>query len=326
MDGWRTIVPITKITSSKIVQYSYCLDSVAKPKEREVQNGNLTRGDYNGFLSTKTKSQLREKLCNWLLAGRIFRKSAQRKAKVTAPYYTFATLTLPAKQAHSDNELKRQALNHLIILLQRRYKVVNYFWRAEPQGNGNLHFHLILDRYIPNASLQRHWNGCLSPLGYIERFRRVHGHSQPPSTHVVKLTGKDSAVKYLSKYLSKYENRRKIGGRLWGCSDAVKAFASPVMETTDLHSALVETLSRNKDNFSVKTPFFGAVFGDVYGECQKKHPELWKQISESLVTNYVRCYSFDEPPNIVVEPVQTPTLKTVTKAYQSRINYCYPSI
>lgn len=326
MNGWRTFVPVTKVTSTKIVQYSYCLDAVKSPKSREIQEKNLSRGTYNGFLSPKTKSALREKLSNWMLAGAMYRKTAKGKPGYSPPYFTFATLTLPAKQLHSDNEIKRKCLNMLLILLQRNFKVVNYFWRAEPQKNGNVHFHLIIDRYIQNAQLQKHWNNCLSALGYIDRFSAVFGHRQPPSTHIVKLSGKNAAIKYLSKYLSKDQERRKIAGRIWGSSDKVKGFASVAMETTVLHNDLVQAVAIQKDSFRVVSTYVGAVFGNVYAECEKNHKELWREIVAGLVRQYEYCYVFDSMAEKRDETPVNTIQKTVTKAVQYSINYCYSSL
>ena len=42
----------------------------------------------------------------------------------------FATLTLPATQIHSDNTIKSQCLNQVLIELKKYYHVRNYIWRA----------------------------------------------------------------------------------------------------------------------------------------------------------------------------------------------------
>lgn len=83
----------------------------------------------------------------------------------------FVTLTLPSKQIHSDNEIKSKCLNQLLIELKKYYNVRNYIWRAEKQHNGNLHFHILVDRFIPHQELRDRWNRIVNKLGYVDRYR-----------------------------------------------------------------------------------------------------------------------------------------------------------
>jgi hypothetical protein len=100
--------------------------------------------------------------------------------KKVSNYYTgrefkfkiaFITLTIPAQQKHSDKEIKSKCLNQLLIELKKHYKTNHYIWRAEKQKNGNLHFHLIVDKFIPHQELRDRWNRILNKLGYIDRYR-----------------------------------------------------------------------------------------------------------------------------------------------------------
>lgn len=83
----------------------------------------------------------------------------------------FVTLTLPSKQIHPDNEIKSKCLNQLLIELKKSYNVKNYIWRAEKQKNGNIHFHLLVDRFIPYQELRDRWNRILNKLGYVDGYR-----------------------------------------------------------------------------------------------------------------------------------------------------------
>lgn len=92
----------------------------------------------------------------------------------------FVTLTLPSKQIHPDNEIKSQCLNQLLIELKKYYHVRNYIWRAEKQHNGNLHFHVLVDRFIPYQELRDRWNRIVNKLGYVDRYRdeQIQWHSE----------------------------------------------------------------------------------------------------------------------------------------------------
>lgn len=83
----------------------------------------------------------------------------------------FATLTLPSKQIHSDNEIKAKCLNQILIELKKYHHVKNYIWRAEKQRNGNIHFHILVDKFIPHQELRDRWNRIVNKLGYVDTYR-----------------------------------------------------------------------------------------------------------------------------------------------------------
>ena len=83
----------------------------------------------------------------------------------------FITLTLPSSQKHTDKEIKNTCLNQFIIEIKKYYYVKNYLWRAEKQKNGNIHFHIIVDKFIPYQELRDRWNRIINKLGYVDSYR-----------------------------------------------------------------------------------------------------------------------------------------------------------
>lgn len=92
---------------------------------------------------------------------------------------TFLTLTLPAKQTHTDVELSKFAINPFLTYARKVWKVKYFIWKKELQKNGNLHYHLVTDRYIDAEYLRREWNrllnrgevpGCSTPFDYVDRY------------------------------------------------------------------------------------------------------------------------------------------------------------
>lgn len=150
----------------------------------QQQEQHLTRGRYNGYISPATARRLRKVLGTWLASVWLYRKKYKPKWAPGRAYPVFLTLTLPASQAHDDREIHRRVLMPYIQRLRRSYGIENYFWRAEAQENGNLHYHLLIDRFVAKELLQADWNRALSALGYVERFALVHGHPDPPTTEV----------------------------------------------------------------------------------------------------------------------------------------------
>lgn len=164
---------------------------------------------------------------------------------------SFITLTLSSTQVHSDNEIKSQLLNQFIIEARKKWNVKNYIWRAERQKNGNLHFHIITDRFIPWNDVRNVWNRIQNKLGYVDRYREqikefhkggfkvrenllkvwsykkqlkaykegiANDFHNPNSTdiHSIKLVTDTKA--YMMKYLAKSEQSENMKGRLWGCN------------------------------------------------------------------------------------------------------------
>lgn len=95
----------------------------------------------------------------------------------------FITLDLPAKQVfracellhpsstHSDKSLNRDCLMRFIEECRRRYNLHAYIWKAETQRNGNIHYHLTTDTYMPFGSIRAIWNKILARKGYIDAYR-----------------------------------------------------------------------------------------------------------------------------------------------------------
>lgn len=164
----------------------------------------------------------------------------------------FVTLTLPSVQRHSDNEIKELCLNQLLIEFRKVYKVRNYIWRAEKQRNGNIHFHILVDKFIPWNELRNRWNRIIEKLGYVSGYRdemrrfhsegfklrkdllqhwdyqsqikayqkgKVNDWASPNSTDVHSLYKVMNVKDYICKYCTKNETNSEVSGRIWGCNE-----------------------------------------------------------------------------------------------------------
>lgn len=205
----------------------------------------------NDQLSQHTQSKLKKSIrylnytalgCNTVVPG-----SSKRISFKIA----FLTLTLASEQIHSDNVIKNRLLNQLFVELKKHYKVVNYVWRCEKQLNGNVHFHILVDKFIPYQELNERWNRIQNKLGYVDRYAEKmrcltykeycnlftgnkkyskdmilkawkKGTSQqwryPNSTDIHSLQFIRSIDDYLIKYMTKDDQNKGISGRLWGAS------------------------------------------------------------------------------------------------------------
>jgi hypothetical protein len=84
----------------------------------------------------------------------------------------FITLTLPSHQQHSDNFIKKYCLNNFLIEARRKWNVERYVWRAERQQNGNIHFHILVDQFVPHQAIRLVWNSIIARYNYIDEYRK----------------------------------------------------------------------------------------------------------------------------------------------------------
>lgn len=179
----RYISHVAKVKPASVLVYKKYIGFRSDKSEAELKNLEKGRdGQYNGYMSPATTRNVRTLLENWLQAieceltdnWQIPTTSALADStNHRGTFPTFVTLTLPARQDHDDNFIKRNLLNRFLITLKLQHKVEHYFWRAEPQRNGNIHFHILADRWVHWRAIRHIWNRILDEYGYIDRYRQT---------------------------------------------------------------------------------------------------------------------------------------------------------
>jgi len=111
----------------------------------------------------------------------------------------FITLTLPSAQVHSDNFLKSKVLNQFLTEMRQKYKVKRYIWVQEKQLNSNVHYHILIDKYIDWSELRDMWNRILNKYGYVDRYRErmreLHSSGFKVNQQLLKHWGVDAQIK-----------------------------------------------------------------------------------------------------------------------------------
>lgn len=189
--------------SDKIVVYpEMLLDSCSKyPQRGKVDN--LTRGRYNGYISRSAAIKIRKRLEPWIKS--VYMNAATQKGGIR-PKHThigFLTLTLPARQIHDDNTIKRQILTPFLQQLKRVNGVEQYFYSCEPNRIQDIHFHLLIDRWVDKDAVNDLWNLATDHLGYYSRYVAQTGDLRPPSTKIMSCPDNMSLISYVMKYVSK---------------------------------------------------------------------------------------------------------------------------
>ena len=145
--------------------YDKWIDTTGKQKSLD----NLKKQKSKLELSKSSKRNISRSFLN------LFFHSKARTVKFSSNKFiynykaSFITLTLPSEQKHDDVVIKER-LNVFLQLLRSKYDVKNYVWKAELQKNKNIHFHLIIDKYVNYGALKYYWNKAIKPLGYIDGY------------------------------------------------------------------------------------------------------------------------------------------------------------
>lgn len=245
---------------------------------------NLEKKKLTGTISKSTSRKIENQLTTWLSSIQAYNAKPVSGDTRKQHYPVFVTLTLSAAQSHDDNYIKRYMLGQFIVNLKRIYGVKYYFWRAESQKNGNIHFHLLIDKYVDYSSLMAGWNSILAKYGYIQRFKNVHNHVNPNSVDVRSARNLKNFIEYSLKYMVKDEKYRKINGRLWGMSDELRELKvySDVIDN-QVYMALNEALEN--ENITVYADEF---FTIIDFDQEFKTTRLFK-ILDKRVDNYYMC-------------------------------------
>lgn len=216
-------------------------------KQLAVLEQNWGKIDYKGHLSGASSRRIAHILEIWYRATKIASDKRNLLTDDNGKRLVFITLTLSAKQFHTDNEIKRKMLNHFIISLSRTHKLVNYLWKAEKQKNGNIHFHLITDIFIPKSELNHIWDLIQFQNGYLAKSPIFSDDYASPSTRIEIVSSNGQVGSYMGKYMSKTDENGLVEGRVWGASREVKALK-------DIHFEYDSETAPIIDEFAKKHP------------------------------------------------------------------------
>lgn len=231
----------------------------------------------------------------------------------------FITLTLPSPQVHPDNVIKEQCLNQFLVEVRKKYNVVNYIWRAEKQKNGSIHFHILLDKFLPWSELRDLWNRIVNKLGYVERYRdsmrafhsggfrvrenllkswdyksqvnayqagKANDWSSPNSTDIHSIKKVGDVRKYVMKYTSKDDVNGVIEGRIWGCNFELSNIKGAVEIADAALSSEIAFLCSKFPDKVYKSEYFSVIHVSVQELYNLNCVELFKLFSQFLIQKF----------------------------------------
>lgn len=296
-------------------------DSAYHGRKRDpLSDENLKKRKYIGTLSKSSVKFISDKINTWAKAITTYEKKKDFRTSKKSYKLVFTTLTLPAPQKHSDKEIKRKILVPFIDKLKYHYNIQNYFWRAEAQESGNIHFHMILDCFIDKQELQKLWNQTTNILGYLDRFRKKNGHNKPPSTHIKVISNPAKTIKYVLKYATKNQDTRKIEGRIWGMNDNLRCIRRFFyMQVDEIREPLINLLSDAGTRYKEDEHYISIVLPRHIRRIQGLSG-LYQDYENWLLRVFHILYydrmKFDEDPgHLFVEDLDFDEINRVTKMY-----------
>lgn len=285
-----------KVNYKSIVTYSQV--DTSEMSYEGFKEGRLLKGKYvdnkrMDGLSPSARKRLKKRLSVFLSSVEGYRSYVLLRDKLVvskANFLSFLTLTLPSVQVGDDKEVK-QMLDRFIVRSQRKHGLLfTYLWISEKQRNGNLHFHIVCDGFYEKSDLRNCWNKILGNYGYLDAFEKRHGHRNPPSTRV---DGTSKGLeRYLTKYLSKSEQKKGVVGCLWRSSVNLTKFEE-YSNDEDVDEAYLSSVEADdevsmffpREEFSfMNEVFYGKGFNPLnlkYSEVIDK-VEYYKDIFKSL--------------------------------------------
>jgi len=164
---------------------------------------------------------------------------------------SFITLTLSDKQKHPDNWIKKHMLKNFIDTMRNPYPGLSYVWKAETQVNGNLHFHIITDHFIPFEYVNKVWNRIQYKHGYLDKYMNKNHSMKAPSAEIRKVKGEAEMKQYIRKYMLKGVSRltpAEINAKIDSIKNRIPFISNPTEVTKLQHnlSALYKELNERK--------------------------------------------------------------------------------
>lgn len=160
---------------------------------------------------------------------------------------SFITLTMPQSQTCTDIEMKA-ALNLFLSNLRQSCQLENYVWKAELQQNGNIHFHLVIDKYVHHMAIRYYWNKALDSIGQLQDYTtKFQSMSLANYTaHRLALSASYQSSPPTQEQIKKaYEFGVKTDWKSPGTEQVVK-----VKDKSQLASYLAKYISKSEKNFS----------------------------------------------------------------------------
>jgi hypothetical protein len=198
-------------------------------------------------LSPRSKKKIRNKINAWFLS--------EKKR------FSFLTLTFISEVTE---EKALTCLNSFLTRLRQKYKQkgLNYLWVCEFQKNGNPHYHILVNFFLPIRQLNDLWikvqynhgvkygdyglDEILKYDSYYHNGKRKNKSYLNPADIDRVQTYKGLGI-YVSKYISKNDHWQRT--QIWNCSKQISQLATGFVN----NNSLWKYIQKNELNFNSQT-------------------------------------------------------------------------
>lgn len=339
----------------RVIMFSVSASSVTFYPERQLYNEKskknlkINKENNSSLISKNTQKRIRKyiNIYAYMLDTKELRK--EKYGISQGDNMNMITLTLSAVQSHNDQFIKKNMFEPFLRFIRENYNTKLYIWRAERQKNGNIHFHLLVNKFIDYQMIRDKWNQIQKKHGYIEKFRnnqkkkyekgwypdsyskkskkeqyntykkaRLENWKNPNSTDVKKMDKIANVAAYVSKYLSK-EKHSEVSD-----NENIKRKESFKLDAQDWYKKL-----EMSDKINIST---GAVLGNCYSISNllasvtsysaesydleyNIFKEIQKQSSYNKKTEFFNYYSINLKKIEALDNFYTEFLKNVLNSY-----------
>jgi hypothetical protein len=165
------LAPVYNASPTRVVEYLHCYNSGDFYHEKKNTAWKQKR-EFRDDISANGDRRL-SKAIDWFYYLTPKQKINNIKDDRSFNYkLAMLTFTLPCSQIQDDLYIKKYLLNGIMSRLRAKYQINNYIWKAEKTQKGNIHFHLLVDKWINYKDINYNWNSLLKEHGYIQQYRK----------------------------------------------------------------------------------------------------------------------------------------------------------
>ena len=306
------VIPCVSVHPGRICLYNRVEYVSVKPRKNKADHLINADKHYHGKVSYQTRKKVSRGVEYLLFMANDKYLPETAHGKSYKFKIAFVTLTLPSAQIHSDNQIKSECLNQLIVEIRQKYHVKNYIWRAEKQKNGNIHFHILVDKFIPWSELRDRWNRIINKLGYVDRYRnemrkfhsdgfkareellkawdyksqvkayqkgKANDWNSPNSTDIHSLYKINKVAQYITKYCTKDEETNTVEGRIWGSNYSLSGITgAQAIADSDIKAEVNRLITLFDDKY-YSSDYFSIIHVPIHVVNQLHCDNLFKLLS-----------------------------------------------
>jgi hypothetical protein len=284
----RELIPYFSLYSDRLVLHPETFKRLFSTKVKDSSLANLKKEKFQGNISHSQQSVIKKKLTAWITSIIEQNKATRYSYKRKEHYPVFITVTLASEQVHPDKEIKRKLLDLFIKRIKKEFGIEKYFWRAEKQENGNIHFHIVADKYCRYIKLLEIWNKVQENLGYITEFQKRYPHQTPAGVNVKGIKDVKNFVNYVIKYCAKNSQVKAVQGRVYGMSDNLREIT---VYKDVLDSELNAGINKSIENQDFKV-YYGEYFSVFLFNKSFYETEFYKVLQSRSKSYYLDLYKY----------------------------------